>query len=236
MKISEISGEESDQLTDVFIYQGGGYDDDKRTIIAKSGTLNRDKEDFRLMKMVLYDGYIYGDDIKGKSNIERRNQPNQTVQFDTLVQFIDISEIIQKAMDEENIQDHYKFLNAKKLKKRIDSLDAENINYYRNIYNNSLVNNVHGAKNFDSIKEVSSSTSFKPIDEIEDDLQVQIVKEALINIDREIQSYSWQAEEMYGRTKFIARQKVHYQRNYRSEERRVGKEEKNQVVAMSYKI
>lgn len=214
MKISEISGEESDQLTDVFIYQGGGYDDDKRTIIAKSGTLNRDKEDFRLMKMVLFDGYIYGDDIKGKSNIERRNQPNQTIQFDTLVQFIDISEIIQKAMDEENIQDHYKFLNAKKLKKRIDSLDAENINYYRNIYNHSLVNNVHGAKNFDSIKEVSSNITFKPIDEIENDLQVQIVKEALINIDREIQSYSWQAEEMYGRTKFIARQKVHYHRNY----------------------
>lgn len=53
MKISEISGEESDQLKDVFIYQGGGYDDDKRTIIAKRGTLNRDKEDFRLMKMVL---------------------------------------------------------------------------------------------------------------------------------------------------------------------------------------
>ena len=36
----------------------------------------------------------------------------------------------------------------------------------------------------------------------------------MINIDREIQSYSWQAEEMYGRTKFIARQKVHYHRNY----------------------
>src|SRR5690606_35457734 len=27
MQISEISGEESDQLSDVFIYQGGGYDD-----------------------------------------------------------------------------------------------------------------------------------------------------------------------------------------------------------------
>src|SRR5690625_7755299 len=44
MKISEISGEESDQLTDVFIYQGGGYDDDKRTIIARSEERRVEKE------------------------------------------------------------------------------------------------------------------------------------------------------------------------------------------------
>lgn len=214
MKISEISGEESDQLKDVFIYQGGGYDDDKRTIIAKRGTLNRDKEDFRLMKMVLFDGFIYGDEIKGKSNIERRNQPNQTVQFDTLIQFIDISEIIQKAMDEENIQDHYKFLNAKDLKKRIDSLDIESDKYYENIYRNSLVNNIQGASKFDSIKSVSTETKFKSFNELNENLQTQIIKEALVNLDKEIQSYEWQSQEIYGRTKFIARQKVHYHRNF----------------------
>lgn len=214
MKISEISGEESDHLKDVFIYQGGGYDDDKRTIIAKNGTLNRDKDDIRLMKMVLYDGFIYADDIKGKSNIERRKQPNQAIQFDTLTQFIDISEILQKAMDEENIQDHYKFLNAKELKNRIDSLDMLNVEYYDNIFDNSFKSTVAGAEGIDSVDLSESSTINKPFKELKEDLQTQIVKEALVNLDREIQNYNWQAQEITSRIKFHARQKVHYHRNY----------------------
>src|SRR5690554_6298904 len=59
IQISEISGEESDQLAEVFINQSGKYNDDKRTIISESGTLNRDEEDLRLLKMVLFNGTIY---------------------------------------------------------------------------------------------------------------------------------------------------------------------------------
>lgn len=214
MKISKISGEENDQLEDVFIHQGGGYDDDKRTIISKSGTLNRDEKDIRLLKMVLFDGYIYADDIKGKSMTERRKQPNQTVKFDTLIQYIDISEILQKAMDEENIQDHYKFLNANKLKHRIDSLEIESEKYYENVFKNSLTGNVMGAVGLDSVKVAEVPEIFKPFETLDEDQQRRIRLEALVQIDREIQNYDWQAQEINARIKFHAKQKLHYHRNY----------------------
>lgn len=214
MKISEISGEEKDHLKDVFIYQGGDYDEDKRTIIAHSGTLNRDADDIRLLKMVLFDGNIYVDQIKGKSNIDLKKQPNQSIKFDTLIQYIDISEILQKAMDEENIQDHYKFLNAKKLKNRIDSLDTENKIYFVEFNNRILNANMHGALDIDSVQLKEGEKIAKPFEDLKEESQYQIAREALANLDREIESYTWQGQDIVNRVKFVAKQKLYYQRNY----------------------
>lgn len=214
MKISEISGEEKDHLKDVFIYQGGDYNEDKRTIIAHSGTLNRDETDIRLLKMVLFDGTIYVDQIKGKSNLELRKQPNQSIKFDTLIQFIDISEILQKAMDEENIQDHYKFLNAKKLKHRIDSLDVENEKYFADFTTRIMNSNLHMAKNLDSAKIEKDDKISKPFETLNQTSKNQVVREALVNLDREIETYSWQGQDVINRVKFMAKQKLYYQRNY----------------------
>ena len=214
MKISEISGEEKDHLKDVFIYQGGDFNEDKRTIIAHSGTLNRDAEDIRLLKMVLFDGNIYVDQVKGKSNLDLKKQPNQSIKFDTLIQYIDISDILQKAMDEENIQDHYKFLNAKKLKRRIDSLDRENKTYFVEFNDRILNANMHGAFAIDSVQLKEGEKIAKPFEEIKAESQYQIAREALANLDREIENYNWQGQDIVNRVKFVAKQKLYYQRNF----------------------
>lgn len=215
MKISEISGEENDHLKDVFIYQGGGYDEDRRAILAQGGTLNRDPDDVSLLKMVLYDGYIYADDIKGKSNQVKNKQPNQAIKFDTLVQYIDISEILQKAMDEENIQDHYKFLNSKELSIRIDSLDEMTKEYNENIFDNAFNRNLSGASGLDSIKIEDIKRELpKSFEELSPAIQQVVILEALGNVDREIESYNWEGQEISGRVKFMAKQKLHYQRNF----------------------
>lgn len=214
MKISEVSGEEKDHLKDVFIYQGGKFEEDKRTIIAQSGTLNRDKDDIRLLKMVLFNGNIYVDQIKGKSTQERKNQPNQTIQFDTLTQYIDISEILQKAMDEENIQDHYKFLNAKGLKRRIDSMEIDFKNYFATTSENFLQKNMLGAQGVDTVKLKETDQLPKPFQNLATLKKTQILNEALVFVDREIDTYNWQEGEITGRIKLQAKQKLHYHRNY----------------------
>ncbi len=214
MKISQVSGEEKDQLKDVFIFQDGKYDDDKRTIIADHGTLNRDKEDIRLLKMVLINGYIYVDQIKGKSGQERKNQPNQSIKFDTLTQYIDISEILQKAMDEENIQDHYKFLNSRNLGKRIDSMQLDYQKYYERIYTNSISKNIYGSAGMDTIKISESDQLPKTLDKLSKPKQNQITKEALEFLDREIDTYKYQGDEITGKVKLQAKQKLHFHRNY----------------------
>ena len=214
MKISEVSGEEKDQLQDVFIFQDGKYDEDKRTIIATHGTLNRDVDDIRLLKMVLFDGTIYVDQIKGKSGQERKNQPNQTILFDTLTQYIDISEIMQKAMDEENIQDHYKFLNSKDLKQRIDSMQIDYEKYYDQIYTSGLTKNVYGSLGMDSINISEKDKLPKSMEDISQAKQTQILKEALEFVDREITNYRYQGDEITGKVKLQAKQRLHYHRNY----------------------
>lgn len=214
MKISEVSGEEQDQLKDVFIFQEGKFDDDKRTIIAHSGTLNRDKQDIRLLKMVLYNGNIYADQIKGKSAQERKKQPNQSIKFDTLTQYIDISEILQKAMDEENISDHYKFLNAKNLKRRIDSMDVDYVKYFDQVYTRTIQKNIYGAKNLDSVKLTDRDKLPKPLEDFSKNKKMQVVRETLETVDREIESYKWQGDELTGKVKLQAKQKLHYSRNY----------------------
>lgn len=214
MKISEVSGEEKDQLKDVFIFQDGKYDDDKRTIVADHGTLNRDKDDIRLLKMVLVDGNIYVDQIKGKSGQERKNQPNQSIKFDTLTQFIDISEILQKAMDEENIQDHYKFLNSRKLGHRIDSMQLDYAKYYERIYKANYAKNIYGSGGMDTIKISKNDKLPKTLDEMSKPKQNQIVKETLEFLDREIANYKYQGDEITGKVKLQAKQKLHFHRNF----------------------
>ena len=214
MKISEISGEEKEILGDVFIRREGKYNEDKQTIIAKKGTLNRDKEDIRLLKMELFDGNIYIDEIANKSAQERRNQPNQSIKFDSLTMYIDISEILQKAMDEENISDHYKFLNASKLNKRIDSMEIEHKRYFENTFQSVITKSVYGYHKFDSLPPADNYQLPKQIGQIPENKQTQIIKEALVNLDRDIESYKWKGDEIMGKIKIQAKQRLHYHRNF----------------------
>lgn len=214
MKINQVTGENQDQLADVFIHRTGKFDDDKQTIISKNGTLTRDKEDIRLLKMELFDGYIYVDEIQGKSAQERKNQPNQSIKFDTMNLYIDISEILQKAMDEENITDHYRFLNAAKLNRRIDSMNEDYKKYYAQVYKGNIAKNVYGFDKLKKVEPFKKDSLPKKIDELKPINKKNVVNEAILSVEREIESYKWQGEEIRFKTKIQAKQKLHYHRNF----------------------
>lgn len=214
MKISKVSGEESDQLKDVFIHQSGSFDDDYRTIVADSGVLNRDPQDIRLLKMVLYNGNIFVDQIKGKLGNERRKQANQAIEFDTLIQYIDVSAIVQKAMDEENIQGYYKFLNAKQLKRQIDSMDIDNEKIKINVAKDILTSNIRGSAGLDSVKQDLKAKMPEKFENLNELTRNQILKEAVLSLTRDLKSYEWRSDDFVYRQKVQAKQKLHYQRNY----------------------
>lgn len=213
MKISQLSGEENDHLKDVFIHQSGNFDDDYRTIIADSGILNRDPEDIRLLKMVLYSGHIYVEQIKGNAGDARKKQPNQIIGFDTLVQFIDITELVEKADSEDNIQGYYKFLNAKELKTQIDSMEIENVKFFDRTSENIYTSGVLGSVMFDSISK-DKRTKAEPIEKLNESERDKILTEALLSVDRDVENYNWRAEDIQYRIKNQAKQKLHYHRNY----------------------
>ncbi|SMC51708.1 LptF/LptG family permease [Moheibacter sediminis] len=214
MKINKVSGENQDILADVFIHKTGKFDDDKQTIISKKGTLTRDKEDIRLLKMELFDGHIYVDEIKGKGAQERKNQPNQSIKFDTMNLYIDISEILQKAMDEENITDHYRFLNASKLNRRIDSMTKDYAKYYDQVFKGNYAKNVYGWDKLKEIKLSAKDSLPKKIEDLKPEKKTQLLNESIASVEREMESYKWQGEEIRTKTKIQAKQKLHYHRNF----------------------
>lgn len=214
MKINKVSGENQDQLADVFIHRTGKFDDDKQTIISKKGTLMRDKDDIRLLKMELFDGHIYTDLIKGKSAQDRRNQPNHSIKFDTMNLYIDISEIMQKAMDEENITDHYRFLNASKLNRRIDSMARDFQKYHEQVYKGNIAKNVYGFNKIREAKPFAKDSLPQSLDKLKQTSQTQVLNEAILSVEREMESYKWQGEEIRFKIKIQAKQKLHYHRNF----------------------
>lgn len=214
MKISKISGEESDRLKDVFIHQTGGFDDDYRTIVADSGILHRDPEDISLLKMVLFHGNIFVDQIKGKLGNERRKQPNQNIEFDTLIQYIDVSEIVKKAMDDEDIKTYYKFMNNSQLKKQIDSMETDNRNIMKNTAKTVFLNNINGSESFDTLKPNPTLKMPESFDKLNPLTKDQILKEALLKIDQNLSDYEWRSGDFTYRVKLQAKQKLHYQRTF----------------------
>ncbi|MFA7687739.1 MAG: LptF/LptG family permease [Moheibacter sp.] len=214
MKINQVSGEEQEILGDIFIHRTAQYDEDKQTIISKTGTLKRDPEDIRLLKMELFDGYIYVDEVAGKNTENRRKQPNQSIRFDTMNLYIDISEILQKAMDEENITDHYRFLNASNLKQRIDSMGKDYEKYFNQVSTGALGKNIYGSDRWEKAPALAKDSIPKGLETFEPQIKMHILNEALVNVEREMESYKWQGEDIRFKTKVQAKQKLHYHRNY----------------------
>src|SRR5690606_7690601 len=108
----------------------------------------------------------------------------------------------------------YRFLNASDLKHRIDSMTQDYSKYYQQVYTGSLAKNVYGSDRWKEAKLFEKDSVPKKIEAFEPPTRTQMVNEALINIDREIESYKWQGEEIRFKTKVQAKQKLHYHRNY----------------------
>lgn len=108
VKFDKIYGENGEKLEGVFLHKNASPYDDQQTIIAKKGKF-APAVDRNYLKLILYDGYVYEDKISGKPFEERKKQPNQSVKFDSLVYHFDISELIEKGIEQEKITDDYRF-------------------------------------------------------------------------------------------------------------------------------
>ncbi len=108
VKFDKIYGEKGEKLEGVFLHKNASIYDDQRTIIAKSGKF-APAEDRNYLKLLLYNGYVFEDNITNKPYEERKKQPNQSIKFDTLVYHFDISELINNAIEQEKITDDYRF-------------------------------------------------------------------------------------------------------------------------------
>lgn len=126
VKFDKIYGENEDIIEGVFVHKVTNTYGEQQSIIAKKGIFRQAEENKNFLKLKLYNGYIYEDDYKNLDYQSRFRQPNQVIKFDTLTYYLDISAIIQKNIEEENISDHYKFQTYGEINKTIDRRKQEN--------------------------------------------------------------------------------------------------------------
>ncbi|MGI9526746.1 MAG: LptF/LptG family permease [Weeksellaceae bacterium] len=217
MKIDNNSGVNGEHLEGVFIHMDESPYKDQRTIIASKGLIEPG-EDRRFLKLALYDGFLYDDEIQGLTRQKLLHQPMRQVKFDTMVQYIDVSEIVEKAFEEEKIKDHYKFMNSSQLIDRIDTLKIENKKYFERIQYENLSTIAPEAIDESLLKPNERSEKkkqeIKPLESYDETTLKQVYTQAQFDVERDINSYQTQKEEINGRSKFLARHVLILVRNY----------------------
>lgn len=132
VKFDKISGENGENLTGVFIHKMAGSDQDQQSIVAEKGRFVQ-ADNPMYLKLVLFNGHVYEDQLSNVDYQQRLKQPDQAIKFDTLVSHFNISELINKALEAEQITDNYSFQNIIELNTTIAETQKSNNNVLGNI-------------------------------------------------------------------------------------------------------
>ncbi len=136
-KFDEISGENGENVKGVFLHKKANAYENQQSIVAKKGQF-RNTQNSSYLKLVLFDGYVFDENVSNKNFDERAKQPDQAIKFDTLSALFDISELIKKAIDDEKITDDYRFKSYTELGATVKDLKMKNDTVFGNI-NRDLV-------------------------------------------------------------------------------------------------
>lgn len=125
IKVEKKYGEQDRFLDNVIIHKKTKQSVNNTVIKAKSGELIS-SEDSDIIQLVLKDGHYY-EELKPKSNKEKRKHPFARSKFETYTINIDISEINNQDLEEDGNITTDKMKNVGRLIKDIDSLGKNNI-------------------------------------------------------------------------------------------------------------
>lgn len=132
IKFDKIYGENGENIEGVFIHKKAStYENQQSVVAAKGKFLPAANKNF--LKLELYNGYVFEDDFAGKGENARLKQPDQVIKFDTLVSHFDISEIINKGIEKEQITDDYRFQTYGQLNETVAKSKKENEAFFSNV-------------------------------------------------------------------------------------------------------
>ncbi|KQS92375.1 LptF/LptG family permease [Chryseobacterium sp. Leaf394] len=125
VKFDKIEGVNAEKLEGVFIHKKANTFDNQQSIVAQRGEFVPAANQAYL-KLLLFNGYVFEDSYAGKGENVRVKQPDQAIKFDTLTAHFDISEIINKAIEKEQITDDYRFQSYTEVNSTIATAKKDN--------------------------------------------------------------------------------------------------------------
>jgi len=132
VKFDKIYGENGENIEGVFVHRKANTYENQQSILAEKGKFVP-AANKNFLKLVLYNGYVFEDNFAGKGENVRMKQPDQAIKFDTLVSHFDISEIINQAIEKEQITDDYRFQTYGQLNETIAKSKKENQKFFDNV-------------------------------------------------------------------------------------------------------
>jgi len=212
VKFDEISGENGENLNGVFIHKMANSYEDQQSIVSKKGKFipasNRN-----FLKLMLFDGYVYEDNLKNGDYNTRFKQPDQAIKFDTLTLHFNISDIINKAIEQENITDDYTFQTYTQLNSTIDkSREANNTSF--EIMRDDLMNQTNGYISILANPKTKSKTVKEGIqlEKIKEDKKLTVLNSAYNKIENLKFTIKNKNDEIRGITKYYSKVIIYQQR------------------------
>lgn len=184
VKFDKISGENGENIEGVFIHKKATNYENQRSIVAEKGKFVPAANN-NYLKLVLFNGYVYEDNFAGKAENARLKQPDQAIKFDSLTSHFDVSEIINKAIEEEKITDDYRFETFNQLSKTIDQTKEKNDKFFTSI-NNDVLSQTNSIMTYMDAKQNKAKVKPKQIlklDTVKGDKKLDIINNAYSRLD-----------------------------------------------------
>lgn len=212
IKIGRKSGENDSEWDQVFIHKNASPFEDQQTIIADKGNII--SKDNHYLKIELYNGYIYQDNIKGKNLNELKKQPGNSIKFDTLTQYYDISDIIKKSLDKQSEGDNFRYKSVSELSTYIDSIKTSNTVYFKGLGENGMKLLLGETNSLDSLDYSHYNEDFPfKWSNLDENTKYNLVKAAINQVTLSKYELGSKATEMKAVEKFIAKMILWQQKN-----------------------
>lgn len=211
VKFDKIYGENGENLDGVFIHKMTNSFENQQSIVSKKGKFvpaaNRN-----FLKLALYDGYVF-EDTDNQNYNSRIRQPDQQIKFDTLTLHFNISDIIDKAIEQEKITDDYSFQTYNKLNETIAKNRAKN-NETFDFVNNDLVNQTNSYVNILTRTKNNSASNSKPLNfnALKEKQKVDVLLSAYNKIENLKQSLENRKDEIKGIQSYYSKIVMYQQR------------------------
>lgn len=211
VKFDKITGENGENLEGVFIHKMANSYENQQSIVAEKGKfVQADNRNY--LKLVLFNGHIFEDNLGNASYEQRLKQPDQAIKFDTLVSHFNISDIINKAIESEKITDDYSFQNFIELNSTIEAAKKENDVVLGNI-SNELINQTNSFVSYiDKTKPKKAVLPTPKIDTMQQKKKLELLYSAFNKIESVKQLNINKVEQIQGLHAYFSRIIIYQQR------------------------
>ncbi|ASK29086.1 permease [Chryseobacterium sp. T16E-39] len=212
VKFDKIYGDNGENIEGVFVHRKASTFENQQSIVAEKGKFIP-AANKNYLKLVLYNGYVFEDNFAGKGENVRLKQPDQAIKFDTLVSHFDISEIINKAIEEEQITDDYRFQTFNQLNKTIDLNKKDNERFFSTI-TDDVLNQTNSAVNYmdKNNKKKSPVKQQLKLDTVKGNKKMEIIYNAYTRLENLKSTLDGKANDFRPNVKYFSKVVIYQQR------------------------